>query len=132
MFVCLEVPDGCLVVGIVLPPCEAEAATATRSGQRTSARTVSSTDIEGAGICDAGFRCNHNYTATTTTINHTIRLVTLALQVVDRLLFGFQQPAKFVDRLFGLAGDLAAEQAGQRGMVASDITAFLPAVLNPV
>ena len=30
------------------------------------------------------------------------------------------------------AGDLAAGQAGQRGMLASDITAFLPAVLNPV
>ena len=30
------------------------------------------------------------------------------------------------------AGDLAAEQAGQRGLLASDITAFLPAVLNPV
>ena len=30
------------------------------------------------------------------------------------------------------AGDLAAEQSGQRGMLASDITAYLPAVLNPV
>lgn len=30
------------------------------------------------------------------------------------------------------AGDLAAGQGGQRGMIASDITAFLPAVLNPV
>ena len=30
------------------------------------------------------------------------------------------------------AGDLAAEQMGQRGLIASDITAFLPAVLNPV
>ena len=30
------------------------------------------------------------------------------------------------------AGDLAAEQIGQRGMIASDITAFLPSVLNPV
>ncbi|MBT8039213.1 MAG: NAD(P)H-hydrate dehydratase [Xanthomonadales bacterium] len=30
------------------------------------------------------------------------------------------------------AGDLAAGQFGQRGMLASDITAFLPAVLNPV
>lgn len=30
------------------------------------------------------------------------------------------------------AGDLAAGQGGQRGMLASDITAFLPAVLNPV
>ena len=30
------------------------------------------------------------------------------------------------------AGDLAAEQIGQRGLMASDITSFLPAVLNPV
>jgi NAD(P)H-hydrate epimerase len=30
------------------------------------------------------------------------------------------------------AGDLAAGQAGQRGMLASDITGFLPTVLNPV
>ena len=30
------------------------------------------------------------------------------------------------------AGDLAASQVGQRGMLASDISAFLPAVLNPV
>jgi NAD(P)H-hydrate epimerase len=30
------------------------------------------------------------------------------------------------------AGDLAAEQSGQRGMLASDITIHLPAVLNPV
>lgn len=30
------------------------------------------------------------------------------------------------------AGDLAAEQLGQRGLLASDITAHLPAVLNPV
>jgi NAD(P)H-hydrate epimerase len=30
------------------------------------------------------------------------------------------------------AGDLAAGQGGQRGMLASDITAWLPAVLNPV
>jgi hydroxyethylthiazole kinase-like uncharacterized protein yjeF len=30
------------------------------------------------------------------------------------------------------AGDLAAEQIGQRGLIASDITAHLPAVLNPV
>ncbi|MEE4217957.1 MAG: NAD(P)H-hydrate dehydratase [Xanthomonadales bacterium] len=30
------------------------------------------------------------------------------------------------------AGDLAAQQLGQRGLIASDITSFLPAVLNPV
>ena len=30
------------------------------------------------------------------------------------------------------AGDLAAEQHGQRGLLASDISAFLPLVLNPV
>jgi hydroxyethylthiazole kinase-like uncharacterized protein yjeF len=30
-----------------------------------------------------------------------------------------------------LAGDLAAAQSGERGMLASDITAHLPAVLNP-
>jgi NAD(P)H-hydrate epimerase len=30
------------------------------------------------------------------------------------------------------AGDLAAEQIGQRGLLATDITAFLPTVLNPV
>lgn len=30
------------------------------------------------------------------------------------------------------AGDLAAEQGGQRGMLASDIAVYLPAVLNPV
>lgn len=30
------------------------------------------------------------------------------------------------------AGDLAAAQVGQRGLLASDITAFLPGVLNPV
>jgi NAD(P)H-hydrate repair Nnr-like enzyme with NAD(P)H-hydrate dehydratase domain len=30
------------------------------------------------------------------------------------------------------AGDLAADQIGQRGLIATDITAFLPAVLNPV
>jgi len=30
------------------------------------------------------------------------------------------------------AGDLAASQLGERGMLASDITAHLPAVLNPV
>jgi NAD(P)H-hydrate epimerase len=30
------------------------------------------------------------------------------------------------------AGDLAAEQIGQRGLIASDITAHMPAVLNPV
>ena len=30
-----------------------------------------------------------------------------------------------------LAGDLAAAQTGERGMLASDITAHLPAVLNP-
>lgn len=30
------------------------------------------------------------------------------------------------------AGDLAAEQSGQRGMLASDITLHLPTVLNPV
>jgi len=31
-----------------------------------------------------------------------------------------------------LAGDLAAAEQGERGMLASDITALLPAVLNPV
>ena len=30
------------------------------------------------------------------------------------------------------AGDLAAERIGQRGLIATDITAFLPSVLNPV
>jgi len=30
------------------------------------------------------------------------------------------------------AGDLAADQVGQRGLIATDITAFLPAILNPV
>jgi NAD(P)H-hydrate epimerase len=30
-----------------------------------------------------------------------------------------------------MAGDLAAERRGERGMLASDITGQLPAVLNP-
>jgi NAD(P)H-hydrate epimerase len=30
-----------------------------------------------------------------------------------------------------LAGDLAAQQRGERGMLASDISQCLPAVLNP-